>query len=148
MEYAEFLVSRDRRQKIDNPAGFIIYAIENQVPVPTSFVTRRKLREREATTHEHEMSQAREIELQLRYDAWVEQRVEAELRHRYIAPVLKKVLKDIVEQRVLSDDRFSNMTRQHQEAIAMQFLRREIKEDLQLLSFTAWCQELHQQPLF
>src|SRR4051794_11498184 len=47
IEYAEFLIARDKRNKIQNPAGFIIYTIENEVPVPTDFVTSRHRREQE-----------------------------------------------------------------------------------------------------
>ena len=47
IEYAGFLIESDRRGKFDNPAGFIIYTIENQIPIPTNFVTSRRRRERE-----------------------------------------------------------------------------------------------------
>src|SRR5262249_15765152 len=44
IEYAENLIQQDRRSrlKISNPAGFLIWAIENNISVPAEFDTSRK----------------------------------------------------------------------------------------------------------
>src|SRR5262249_33586115 len=50
IEYAEHLIEQDRqdRGKIANPAGFIIWAIENNLSIPPDFVSSHKRRLREA----------------------------------------------------------------------------------------------------
>src|SRR5262245_40071638 len=50
IEYAESLIQQDRRGrlKISNPAGFFIWAIENNISVPAEFDTSRKRQLREA----------------------------------------------------------------------------------------------------
>jgi len=50
IEYAQSQMSTDSsgKQKIANPAGFIIYTIENALPVPSSFLTSRKKRQLDA----------------------------------------------------------------------------------------------------
>ncbi len=147
VEYAEYLISRDHRGKIDNPAGFLIYTIENQVPVPTKFVTSRRLREREALAQRQQTAEAREIELHMRYQEWVEQRVDEELQKRYPGQALNKKIREIVAQRVSKDDRFRNMLGQHHETIALQFLKRDVQDEGSLPSFSVWCQQNRQLPL-
>jgi hypothetical protein len=53
IEYAEYLIQQDHRgrAKISNPAGFIIWAIENNLSVPAEFETSRKRRLRHAQEH-------------------------------------------------------------------------------------------------
>ncbi len=148
IEYAEFLISRDRRREFDNPAGFIIYTIENQVPVPTSFVTSRHHRQQDEKAQKQVERDARVFEMRVEYDQCVEQRVEAEIAARYPGQELKKKTKDVIAQRVRSDERFSKMTAIHQEALALQFLRRDTQEDLVLPSFEQWCEQKHQFNLF
>src|SRR5579872_4834646 len=49
IEYAEYLIQQDRRGrlKISNTAGFLVWAIENNLSVPVEFDTSRKKRVRE-----------------------------------------------------------------------------------------------------
>ena len=148
LEYAESLIAANRRRKIDNPAGFLIYTIENQVPVPTSFVTRRKFRERESLAQKQHAAEAEEVELNIRYNTWVEEQVDQELRRQYPNEVLPKKIKEIVAQRIRNDERFRNMLGEHQQAIAMQFLRRDIQDEAGLPTFNEWCMQKHQLPLF
>jgi len=148
IEYAEFLISRDKRREFDNPAGFIIYTIENQVPVPTSFVTSRRLRQQEEKAQKQVERDARAIEMRVEYDECVERWVEEEIASRYPGHELKKKAKDVIAQRVRSDERFSKMAPHHQEALALQFLRRDTQQELALPSFEQWCEQKHQMNLF
>ena len=148
IEYAEFLISRDRRGKFDNPAGFIIYTIENQISVPTSFVTSRRIRQDEELAKKQHEQEARTLGLQLEHDEWLDKRIEEEIKARYPGPDLKKKIKNVVAQRIRADERFRQMAAQHQEVLALQFLRQETREEMALPSFQAWCRERHQLNLF
>src|SRR5882757_846145 len=64
IEYADYLIQQDRRGKgkISNPAGFFIWAIENNLAVAETFETSRKrrlreLREQEETENHHKLFQ-------------------------------------------------------------------------------------------
>jgi hypothetical protein len=138
VEYAEFLISRDKRRKIDNPAGFIIYAIENRVPVPTSFVTSRRFREHEEIRESQQDAEARRSSLQMEYDLWRDQAIDKELATRFPEAQLKRRVEEIVAQRVKRDSRFALMTLGQQENLALQFLRTDLREELVLPTFDQW----------
>lgn len=149
VEYAGFLIARDRRQKLENPAGFIIYTIENEVPVPTSFVTPRRLQEQEEKAQKEQLERETQLfKLQFEYEEWVESQVEKELSTRYPGTGLKKKIKEVILQRGRMDERFSRMSTVHQEALALQFLRKDVQEEIELLSFDQWRHERHQMSLF
>lgn len=148
IEYAEFLISRDRRGKFDNPAGFVIYTIENQVAVPTSFVTSRRIREQEELAKKQYEQDAKVFGLQVEYEEWIDERVDEEVSLRYPGPELKKKIREVIAQRVRADERFSRMAAQHQEVLAHQFLRRDTRDELVLPPFKEWRAQKHQLDLF
>jgi hypothetical protein len=138
IEYAEYVISRDRKGKIDNPAGFIIYTIENQLPVPTSFVTSRRLRQQEEASRRRQDDEIMRLAVHSEYDEWREQMIDQEITARYPDAELKKELKEIVSQRVRRDDRLAQMTPDQQGDIALQFLRMDVGEELDLPAFEQW----------
>lgn len=148
IEYAEFLISRDRRGKFENPAGFIIYTIENQVAVPASFATSRRLREQEKLNKNQYEKESETFVLQVKYDEWADERVEEAVGSRYPGLELRKKIKEIIMHRVRADERFSRMASLHREALALQFLRRDIREELALPVFQEWCTKKPQLDLF
>jgi hypothetical protein len=148
IEYTEFLISRDRREKIENPAGLLIYTIENEMPIPTNFVTSRRARqeqERIEKTAEHDRST---MTLKLKYEDWLETRVEEELASRYPGATLARKIKEVIAQRVRGDDRFQKMTAQHQEALALQFIRKDTRTELLVPPFEEWRNQRDQFNLF
>ena len=148
IEYAEFLISRDRRGKFENPAGFIIYTIENQVAVPAGFDTSRKRKAQEEIARSRYQQDRNALELKVKYDEWADERVEEAVNSRFPGTELKKKVKEVIAHRIRADERFSRMALQHQEALALQFLRRDIKEELPLLGFKEWCGQQAQRDLF
>jgi Replication initiator protein A len=149
IEYAEFLISRGRRKKFDNPAGFIIYTVENQVPVPTNFVTSRRLAEQQENARKQQEAEAQVLELRAQYDEWCDRKVEEEISSRFPLQLeLRKRLKEIISVRVRTDECFSKMSNAQQEALALQFLRRDMQQEMALPLFEHWCQQKHQMNLF
>lgn len=148
IEYGAFLIARDKRKKFDNPAGFIIYTVENEVPVPTSFVTSRRLKEQQEKAQSRQEKDAEAFELRIAYDEWIEGKIEGEIGNRFQGALLQKRLKNVIAQRVRNDERFGRMTGAQQEALALQFLRKDMREELVLPSFEQWCELKHQMQLF
>jgi hypothetical protein len=148
IEYAEFLISQDKRRKFDNPAGFIIYSVENGVPVPTNFVTSRRRKEQEQRARIELEDQAKAFAREQEYEAWRDQQVNAELSRRFPETVLATKIKQLVRERVRSDERFGRMLPEQQQAMALQLLRAELRNEIALPSFEDWQQSFHQMPLF
>lgn len=138
IEYTEYLVSQDRRRKIENPAGLLIYVIERDVTIPAGFVTNRQRRQLENLARQHDEAQGRELQKRLQYDEWIDARLEEETQRKYPGEALPKLVKNVLKQRLQSEPYLANMPKQHQEAIALQFIRQEIRND-GLPSFEEWC---------
>jgi ATP-dependent Lon protease len=148
IEYAEFLMSKDRRRKFENPAGFIIYTVENNVPVPTEFATTRKTRQQQQRALFDANQQIQTLELQRQYEDWVSERVDKEMKERFAATALKAKIKETIKKHSSLDERFAQMLPIHQEPIALQFLKRDISEQILLPSFEEWKKSTDQLGLF
>jgi hypothetical protein len=148
IEYAEHLILSGKKRKIENPAGFIIYAIENSLSVPTGFVTTRRRLEKEQRARTQMEQEARLAEQREEYESWRDAQVEQELGRRYPGAELKKKIKEIVKLRVRMDDSFRRMLPPHQEALAGQFLRQETREGLEAPTFEQWSEQRRQQNMF
>ncbi len=144
IEYAEHLMTRDRRGKIENPAGFIIYSIENRVPVPSNFASSRKIRRQREIEAEQAENSLHRIRLEEKYEEFVRTRVDEELRTRFPGAELQKQIRVVIAERVRHDERFSHLASKQQVPVAEQFLRQEVRESLVLPVFEDWC-ETHQQ---
>ena len=141
------MIASDRRGKLDNPAGFLIYAIESQLPIPAGFMTSRRLRATEAQLTLEADSASELMEAQSRFDAYVEQQIDDELQRRFPGTELTRRLKQVARQQIRADMR-ERMSLGQQEAYARQLLRNELRETMPLPSFEAWCESQEQMPLF
>jgi hypothetical protein len=141
-------LAQGRRNRVENPAGLIIYHLENGLSVPPTFVSHRKEAERaEARKQEQERLTAI-AELEETYLQWTDERVEEEIKVRYSQAELKARLRQIIAELRNNDDLkgyFRTSTEAQKEQMAMQVFRREIKEELALPLFGEWA-EKHEQP--
>lgn len=142
VEYAETLVRRDRRGRIANPAGFLIYAIENRLPVPPGFAASHAARERETPA-------ARDrIRLEESYDEFLQTKVDEELSRRFPGPALEQQVQNVVSNRIRHDEAFRAMDDLSQRTVATEMLRREVRESGSLPSIEEWCEATAQMGLF
>ena len=146
VEYSEFLISRDKRGKIENPAGFIIYSIENSVPVPTSFVTSSKLKDEQERLNQEAEANFRQFKLGQAYETFVEQEVDRVRSERFPGEEFGKKIKDTIRQRKRSDEMFVNLSPIQQAQLAERLIWHEIKESLTLPGFDDWCESQPQKP--
>ena len=145
IDYADWLIARDRRRKIDNPAGFLVYIIENKVPVPTEFVGATVPPPAPGKRTQPEVSAA---ELEAQYDEYVSEQVETALHQKYPGATLSRQVKEVARKRRKEDETFARFPTPQQEALAEQLLRQELKEDLVLPTFEEWREQSSQLPLF
>ena len=90
------LIQQDRRGrgKISNPAGFFIWAVENNITVPEGFETSRKRRLREAREQADGEHQYRILQLENDYDEFCQTQVEAQLKSEYPPERLETALRE------------------------------------------------------
>ncbi|RZU35629.1 replication initiator protein A [Edaphobacter modestus] len=138
------------RQKIANPPGFIVYQIENGLPVPTTFITERKRKEFEAQKKQKQQADEIEWTLRTKYGEWKDELLNAEVAARYPSEQLPNVLEGIIKNRIRKDPKFkaSTWTRSALEQAALALLRKELLEELALPEFEDWKAERPQAELF
>ena len=148
IEYADFQLRNDRRGKIDNPAGFIIYSIENNLPIPSQFVTSRHRRDQEERSKKKREQEAQKQALEFSYKEWRDLQVQAEVEARYSKENLDGRIREIATQRSRTDSFFSKVPPQQKLILALQLLRKEVGDDLSLPTFEQWSEEQRQINLF
>ena len=151
IEYAEYLIQQDRRGrvKISNPAGFFIWAIENNLSVPVEFETSRKRRLREAQQQADGEKRSMAMQLESEYDEFCQKQIRKELESRYPAdrlePALRDQMKAIKREQPEWFGRIPELTRRE---VALGRLKSEIRDNLSLPSFEQWTKQHLQQQLF
>jgi len=152
IEYAQTQIfsGPQGRQKIDNPAGFIIYNIEQGLPVPSTFLTSRKRKGLDAVREQRDLEMQHENSLQIRYMEWKEGLFNAELAARYNESQLPRVLNEIISKRMKTDLQFKRlaMNRMALEKTALSLLRKELLEDMMVPTYDEWKKEQRQGELF
>lgn len=148
VEYVSSLATADKKSRIQNPAGLLIYYLHNDVPIPTNFETFRKRRISEAARSQHAEQQQVNIGLDLEFAAWRDRKVDEELAARYPGPELARKIVEIVEQRSKNDKYFMRINTTQRQVLARQVLAKEVREQMSLPSFEDWCKTHAQRDLF
>lgn len=148
IEYAEFLLARDRRKRIDNPAGFIIYVIENQIQIPANFPTSRSIQEQNAMTARAEESELARLEAEQRYRQYIDDAIDQALKTQYPGDQVNKKIAAIISHCKRTDEAFEKLTVFQQRPLAERMLRREIQDTLPFPTFAEWCASKEQLELF
>ena len=147
-EYAEFLIVNDKRRKIQNPAGFVIYTIENEVPIPSDFITTRKQRQLTDELEKEQELRTRDYRLQDAYFEFVKEEVDRATAELFPGDRWQARLKEIVKQRRRTDEMFENLLPALQTRMAEHQVWQEVKDRLPLPSFESWCETHSQIGLF
>ena len=148
VEYLASQISAGRRGNIENPAGLIIYSLENGLPVPVEFVSGRRHRALEETAGKKTAQGEERLDAEMAYEQWVESRKEEALTSRYNEAELSDKLKEVVQERMRRDDAFRRVPAKNRVGLARQILVKELSEELTLPGFEQWLAEHHQTSLF
>ena len=147
IEYAKYQIERGSRS-IENPAGFLIWAIESNLPVPSTFDTARKRTLREARDQVDSEECFRVFHLRNQYETFCESETSAYL-DALAAEALEASLKEQIK--VLKREQpewFGRVTQAVRQELAMGLLRAASKRDLGLPTFEQWSKRDSQQRLF
>jgi replication initiator protein A len=151
IEYADHLIQQDRRGrgKISNPAGFFIWAIENNLSVPPTFETSRKRCLREAQEQTDNEQRLKMMQLEDEYDEFCEHEIQKKLESDYpsdrLETALREHLKTIKREQSEWFARVPDSTRRE---VAFGHLKATIRENLKLPTFEHWTKREPQQRLF
>jgi hypothetical protein len=151
IEYAEYLIQQDRsaRGKISNPAGFFIWAIENNLSIPEHFETSRKRTLRDEQRSSQRDGYIRELQLETEYAEYCQSEIQAHLEEQYqgekLEAALREHLKVVRREQPEWYTRTSDATRRE---VAFGRLKAAIRESIQLPAFEVWKSHNTQQRLF
>ena len=135
-----------RRSPVENPAGLIIYSLENGLKVPVAGAAESKEREGE---RRHKIAEGeRRLELEIAYQDWLEVTREELLSTRYTPDELEKKLEQVVASYLKRDAAFARVPEAHRAIVARQVVLRELSEEQKLPGFDEWMQRQEQGSLF
>ena len=155
VEYLASQVIEGRRKSIDNPAGLIIYSLENALPVPATFMSTRKrkaaeeaqLRKRQKDQKAAE-KQEKSFHDEMAYSAWIDDQQDRAVREAYSDQELALKLAAMSSDLARRDERVRRMTEKAKQDVAYRLLRKEISAETQLPTFDEWRSTAEQTRLF
>jgi len=151
IEYADYLIQQDRRGrgKISNPAGFFIWAIENDLAVPVEFETSRKKRLRDAQRQAESEQRARTLQLESEYDEFCQRQIQKEIESQYPADRLENALRE--QMKTIKREQpewFGRVPDTMRREVALGRLKSAVRDNLDLPNFERWAKLHVQQQLF
>jgi len=151
IEYVEYLIQQDRRGRgsISNPAGFLIWAIENNLSVPADFETTRKRRVREAQEQANGSQRSAALQLENDYEFFCEQEIQKRLEADYPAERLGASLVEQMKQiRREQPEWFARVPDATRREVAFGRLKSLVRQSLDLPTREAWSRQNPQQRLY
>lgn len=151
IQYAEHLIHQDRqgRGKISNPAGFYIWAIENNLSVPVDFETSTKRKLREAEQQAQNEQRFRKLHFQNEYNEFCESQIARQLESDYPSNRLETALREHLKLiKREQPEWFSRIPEGTRREVAVGRLKSAIRASLDLPTFEQWSKWDLQQRLF
>ena len=150
IEYAEYLILQDRRgrSKISNPAGFLIWAIEQNLVVPEHFETTERRRHREAAEVRESEVQLHRMRLEDEFQDYCRDRVKRLISGyspERLELALQEQLKVVKREQPEWFSRVPEVTRRE---LAMSRLQTVVSAEADIPSFDAWRKRHPEQCLF
>ena len=148
VEYLAAQVIEGKRKSIENPAGLIIYSLENSLPIPASFLSSRKRRAAEEAQNHRRAKEQRLLQEQIDYSQWLDDQQDRVVRDHYTESELEVKLKQVIVSMAQRDERLSRMPEKARRDVALRSLRKELASEIQLPSFDEWRTTSEQTRLF
>jgi hypothetical protein len=151
IDYVEYLIQQDRRGRgsISNPAGFLIWAVENNLSVPSEFETSRKKRLREAHEQANGNQRSAALHLENDYEQFCQQQIQKRLETDYPAERLETSLREQMKLiRREQPEWFSRVPDSTRREVALGRLKSVIRETLDLPTREGWSKQNLQQRLY
>lgn len=150
IEYAEYLIAQDKRgrAKIDNPSGFIIWTLEQNLVVPDHFETAERRRIREALELRQSESQWQQMKLEEEYQAFCRGEVKRRIE-KYSPEQLETAIRENLSAiKKEQPEWFARIPSATQKEVALSRLHSTVLADADLPTFETWRKTEFQQKLF
>ncbi len=151
VEYLAAEVLSMPRRNVDNPAGLIIYSLENELPVPTGFRSVRK--RHELTTAKGSVGAKARLEEpgvgnHMAYLNWCEDQQDRVLQDRYASEELEARVAELASLMARKDERVQRMPQKARRDAAYRSLRKEVCAGIEFPSYEEWNATVEQGLLF
>lgn len=146
--YAESVMARNRGRKFTNPAGFLIYVIENQLGISDGVAARHSQESSSRPEDGTALTATARLEQQLAYETYVSEQVQRAVDIQFPETMLAHKIKEVIRQKKRADERFDRFSPAQQETLVEQLIRKEVREKLQLPDFDEWREQHPQAELF
>ena len=148
IEYLADSALASKRKSVENPAGLIIYALEKEMPIPTSFTNTRKRKQVEAARDLESKEQiSRQVE-ELAYHEWLRSEEERITQAQFSQAELDQRFAEMMNHLRKTDGRFRWMSANSRADFARRMVHKELSANIELPSFSEWKQSSTQSTLF
>jgi hypothetical protein len=151
IEYADYLIQQDRRGKgkISNPAGFYIWAIEQNLSVPVEFETSSKQQLRQGMQHAKNQEHFRTMQLENDYEEFCQGEIQKRIENEYPGDRLEAALRDHLKAiKREQPEWFPRVAESTRREVAFGRLKSAIRGRLSLPTFDQWSRTTAQSQLF
>jgi hypothetical protein len=148
VEYARWTKAQDKSGKILNISGLLLWWIKEDMPIPPDFVTSRKRRLAEKQRLQREIEEQQLYELDVAYEQWKTAEIDKEVARQYPGDTLDAGLSRIIDDKIKKDKAFRQIPESQHRNIALQLLKREVREAIALPSLGEWKSRHVQRSLF
>ena len=148
VEYLQSQMSSTKRNHVGNPAGLLIYSLDNALPVPVGFMTGRRRRAAEEAEKVRRTKDQLRVSAELAYGRWVQSKKQEALANRYSKAELQERLTEVVAERTRTDPLFRRVMPADRVEMALNVIQVEINRHLALPSFEEWSMAEDQIRLF
>jgi hypothetical protein len=148
VEYLADQVFERKRNSVDNPAGLIIYSLENALPVPAGFVSSRKRKDLEEAQKQKRHKEQHLSLNEIAYSEWIDEQRDRAVRDRFTEVELDRKLEQLVKSLADQDERIRRMPLKARRDVAFRTLRKELSAEIILPTFEEWKNVSEQTHLF
>ena len=148
VEYLASCVIEGRRKAVENPAGLIIYSLENALPVPASFVSSRKRKAAEEASRKKRSRDQVLLQEQMAYSEWLDRQQDRAVQDNFSDAELEAKLAEVAHTLASADERVRRMSEKARRDVAYRMLRKEVAGQVELPTFDEWRNSVEQTRLF
>ena len=151
IEYADYLIAQDKRGrgKISNPAGFYIWALEQNLSVPQDFETSRRRELRSANEQNQMQEKTRKLVLLQQYEKYRDEQVQERLAVQYTGEKLDLAIKEQLKAlRRSQAEWFGRVPEETRREVAMGQLKQVLRDQMNLPTFEQWLRKEAQMRMF
>jgi hypothetical protein len=133
--------------KIQNLAGLIIFSLTDSLPIPVSYMSKRLRKEAQTKADAADQRRQREAEIRIAYEEAKAAALDEAFAQRFSPSELQSHIQATVASRA-SDDFFKRVTAEQKQVLALQLIKKEVREELEFPEFEEWADSQSQGNLF